>query len=192
MQKTQEFPGFLGSASFLFAQSGRVDQKRYRLFALPSVYITRVTGTVSPRGEDHITYEPGNISPGGEDSSTCSAGHVVYITHTHMPHHETRNRYRKTAGLFAQLVLQRIGIQDLNGGRSVGKNPVRLQFFQLPVQRGPRDVHDHCPIGYRSRDSDDRVSRLPGLHQQITGSLLGDSAVGKQHHTLPLIRIVAT
>ena len=35
MQKTQEFPGFFGAASFLFYPSGRVEQKRYQLSALP-------------------------------------------------------------------------------------------------------------------------------------------------------------
>lgn len=71
-----------------------------------------------------------------------------YVIHAHVPHREARKRSCNTARLFTQHVLQRIGIQDLNGGRDVGKNPVCLQLFQLPVKRGARDVHDHCPIGY--------------------------------------------
>ena len=58
---------------FGFLLYGRVEQKRYRLSALPLSYITHVMGTVSPRGEDRITHEPGSISPGGEDSIPCLA-----------------------------------------------------------------------------------------------------------------------
>ena len=35
---------------FGFLQYGRVEQKRYRLSAMPLSYITHVMGTVSPRG----------------------------------------------------------------------------------------------------------------------------------------------
>ena len=61
MQKTQEFPGFFGVVSFLFYPSGRVDQKRYRLFS-------SAFGVYHPRSQGHITQETRNISPAGLSS----------------------------------------------------------------------------------------------------------------------------
>ena len=61
MQKTQEFPGFFGVVSFLFYPSGRVEQKRYRLFS-------SAFGVYHPRSQGHITQETRNISPAGLSS----------------------------------------------------------------------------------------------------------------------------
>ena len=72
MQKTQEFPGFFGPASFLRDRNARVEQKRFRLSALPF-------GWISLGRREQYHPEPKTISPviqrsyhsNGEDYITC-------------------------------------------------------------------------------------------------------------------------
>ena len=72
IQKSPEIPGFLGPASFLFGQSARVEQKRFRLSALPF-------GWISLGRREQYHPEPKTISPvrrwpyhsNGEDYITC-------------------------------------------------------------------------------------------------------------------------
>ena len=77
---------------------------------------------------------------------------------------------KSTRSLFAQYVLQRIKIKDLDDRRGIRDEPISFELLELPMKRGPGNIHDHRPIGDRTGYPDHVFAGLSCLDEKMVAS----------------------
>ena len=92
----------------------------------------------------------------------------------------TRQASLRTCCLFAQHLFQPVRLQNFNLLRGVADQAVFLHLLQLPVKRGPGDVHLQGPLRDGTGNGYACLPRLSVPEKQPECGLLADAVVGEE------------